>query len=79
MESSTHTHTPCPDPLKPACGAALQVHLYYCSQSTSSTSSSTLSYLPGDYIAEELCIKAAKECGKLFPPGFLKCTLIVWR
>ncbi|XP_060746360.1 tyrosine-protein kinase JAK2a [Tachysurus vachellii] len=63
MESSTQPHTPCPDPLKPACGAALQVHLYYCSQSTSSTSASSLSYPPGDYVAEELCIKAAKECG----------------
>ncbi|KAB5549340.1 hypothetical protein PHYPO_G00066220 [Pangasianodon hypophthalmus] len=60
MKSLTRTNPPCPDLLKPASGAALQVHLYYCSQSTSP---STLSYPPGDYIAEELCIKAAKECG----------------
>lgn len=61
MESLTHTNPPCPDPLKPASGAALLVHLYYCSQSSSS---STLSYPPADYTAEELCIKAAKECGE---------------
>ncbi|KAF4077201.1 hypothetical protein AMELA_G00205350 [Ameiurus melas] len=60
MESLTHTNPQQPDPLKPAFGAALQVHLYYCSQSTST---SALSYPPGDYVAEELCIKAAKECG----------------
>ncbi|MCJ8741247.1 hypothetical protein PDJAM_G00068510 [Pangasius djambal] len=60
MKSLTRTNPPCPDPLKPASGAALQVHLYYCSQSTSP---STLTYPPGDYTAEELCIKAAKECG----------------
>lgn len=62
MENSMNTNTPCLDPLKLACGPALQVHLYYCSQSASSTS--TLSYTPGDYITEELCIKAARECGE---------------
>ncbi|TSY69823.1 Tyrosine-protein kinase JAK2 [Bagarius yarrelli] len=66
MESLTHTNAPGPDLLKPDCGTALQVHLYYCSQSsgsTNGTSGSALSYPTGDYIAEELCIKAAKECG----------------
>lgn len=52
---------PCPEPLKPASGATLQVYLYYCSPGAGSA---PLSYPPGDYIAEELCINAAKECGK---------------
>ncbi|XP_062868289.1 tyrosine-protein kinase JAK2a [Trichomycterus rosablanca] len=48
-----------PDPSKPGAGAALQVHLYRCSQG----SNTTLTCPPGDYVAEEVCIKAAKECG----------------
>lgn len=44
---------------KQACGAALQVHLYCCRDEAS-----TLTYPPGEYVAEELCISAAKECGE---------------
>ncbi|XP_051960869.1 tyrosine-protein kinase JAK2a [Xyrauchen texanus] len=43
---------------KQTCGAALQVHLYNCRDDTS-----VLTFPPGEYIAEELCISAAKECG----------------
>uniref|UniRef100_A0AAR2K401 Tyrosine-protein kinase n=1 Tax=Pygocentrus nattereri TaxID=42514 RepID=A0AAR2K401_PYGNA len=52
-------------PLKLASSAALQVHLYYRSQGQSQGTSNCLplTYPPGDYVAEELCIKAAKECG----------------
>ncbi|KAL7854198.1 hypothetical protein AOLI_G00210420 [Acnodon oligacanthus] len=52
-------------PLKLASSAALQVHLYYRSQGQGQGTSDChpLTYPPGDYVAEELCIKAAKECG----------------
>ncbi|KAK9954840.1 hypothetical protein ABG768_014760 [Culter alburnus] len=43
---------------KQASGAALQVHLYCCRDEASA-----LSYPPGEYVAEEICINAAKECG----------------
>lgn len=51
-------------PLKVASSTALQVHLYYHSQYPSDRP--PLTFPPGDYVAEELCIKAAKECGKYF-------------
>ncbi|KAI5612743.1 tyrosine-protein kinase JAK2 isoform X1, partial [Silurus asotus] len=62
MESSRtmRVDPPCPDLLKPNSGAALQVHLYYCSHSYGT---STVTLTAGDYTAEELCIRAAKECG----------------
>uniref|UniRef100_A0A8C1BBV6 Tyrosine-protein kinase n=1 Tax=Cyprinus carpio carpio TaxID=630221 RepID=A0A8C1BBV6_CYPCA len=41
---------------KQACGAALQVHLYR-------DEASALTYPAGEYVTEELCISAAKECG----------------
>ncbi|XP_066501247.1 tyrosine-protein kinase JAK2a [Hoplias malabaricus] len=52
-------------PLKPTSSTALQVHLYYRSQGQGQGTSDCppLTYPPGDYVAEELCIKAAKECG----------------
>ncbi|KAL4617367.1 tyrosine-protein kinase JAK2-like [Arapaima gigas] len=40
---------------------SLRVHLYHRNQSE--TECTPLSYPPGDYVAEELCIDAAKECG----------------
>uniref|UniRef100_A0A4W4FTP6 Tyrosine-protein kinase n=1 Tax=Electrophorus electricus TaxID=8005 RepID=A0A4W4FTP6_ELEEL len=51
--------------LKPTSSDVLQVHLYYCIQGQGQHNSecSTLTYPPGDYVAEELCVKAAKECG----------------
>ncbi|KAL6469710.1 hypothetical protein MHYP_G00208290 [Metynnis hypsauchen] len=69
METSS-----CPSPphqngdvlqLKLASSAALQVHLYCRSQGQSQGTSDgqPLTYPPGDYVAEELCINAAKECG----------------
>uniref|UniRef100_A0A8C9SQW5 Tyrosine-protein kinase n=1 Tax=Scleropages formosus TaxID=113540 RepID=A0A8C9SQW5_SCLFO len=39
----------------------LRVHLYHSNQSEAESTS--LSYPPGEYVAEELCIDAAKECG----------------
>ncbi|KAJ8401952.1 hypothetical protein AAFF_G00375330 [Aldrovandia affinis] len=41
--------------------AVLKIHLYNHGQG--GRESSTLSYPPGDYVVEELCIAAAKECG----------------
>ncbi|XP_007557925.1 tyrosine-protein kinase JAK2 [Poecilia formosa] len=38
----------------------LRLHFYHCSQGAAD--SGTLSYPPGDYVAEELCIDAAKAC-----------------
>lgn len=38
----------------------LRLHFYYSSQGAAD--SGTLSYPPGDYVAEELCIDAAKAC-----------------
>ncbi|XP_067279364.1 tyrosine-protein kinase JAK2a isoform X2 [Pseudorasbora parva] len=43
---------------KQVSSAALQVHLYACRDEPSS-----LTYPPGDYVAEEICISAARECG----------------
>ncbi|XP_026110435.1 tyrosine-protein kinase JAK2a [Carassius auratus] len=47
---------------KRASGAALQVHLYSCRDEESA-----LIYPPGEYVTEELCISAAKECS-VSPP-----------
>uniref|UniRef100_A0A673C3A4 Tyrosine-protein kinase n=1 Tax=Sphaeramia orbicularis TaxID=375764 RepID=A0A673C3A4_9TELE len=43
-----------------AAAAVLRLHLYHSSPGTSECS--ILSYPPGDYVAEELCIDAAKAC-----------------
>lgn len=40
----------------------LRIHLYPGGQGA--TDSSFLSYPPGNYVAEELCIDAAKACGE---------------
>ena len=42
---------------------ALKVHLYHTSQSEADCA--PLCYPPGEYVAEQLAIEAAKECGKL--------------
>uniref|UniRef100_A0A671PU42 Tyrosine-protein kinase n=1 Tax=Sinocyclocheilus anshuiensis TaxID=1608454 RepID=A0A671PU42_9TELE len=62
---------------KQACGAALQVHLYSCRDEAS-----VLTYPHGEYVAEELCISAAKECG-VSPPycslfGLMRARDRVW-
>uniref|UniRef100_A0A673KW97 Tyrosine-protein kinase n=1 Tax=Sinocyclocheilus rhinocerous TaxID=307959 RepID=A0A673KW97_9TELE len=62
---------------KQACGAALQVHLYSCRDEASA-----LTYPHGEYVAEELCISAAKECG-VSPPycslfGLMRARDRVW-
>ncbi|XP_056586772.1 tyrosine-protein kinase JAK2a isoform X3 [Triplophysa dalaica] len=44
---------------KELCSAALQVHLLCCREKESNV----LSYPPGEYITEEICITAAKQCG----------------
>lgn len=41
---------------------ALKVHLYHSSQSESDCT--PLYYPPGEYVAEQLAIDAAKECGE---------------
>lgn len=55
MDTSSQSHAN-----TPSCGGSLQIHLYYCSQGSDD---STLCYPPGNYVAEELSIKAAKKCG----------------
>lgn len=42
--------------------AVLRLHFYHSSQEEAERS--FLSYPPGDYVAEELCIDAAKACSK---------------
>lgn len=42
--------------------AVLRIHFYHSSQAVANCG--FLSYPPGDYVAEELCIDAAKACSK---------------
>lgn len=49
--------------------AVLRIHFYYSSQPVANCS--FLSYPPGDYVAEELCIDAAKACSE-----YLSCVSI---
>lgn len=42
--------------------AVLRLHFYYSGQGVGD--GSTQSYPPGNYVAEELCINAAKACSK---------------
>lgn len=42
--------------------AVLRLHFYHSSQGTAECN--FLSYPPGDYVAEELCIDAAKACSE---------------
>uniref|UniRef100_A0A8C7N075 Tyrosine-protein kinase n=1 Tax=Oncorhynchus kisutch TaxID=8019 RepID=A0A8C7N075_ONCKI len=46
----------------------LRVHLYHLGQG--GANSQDLTYPAGDYVAEELCIDAAKACGEYYFPGW---------
>ncbi|XP_071012343.1 tyrosine-protein kinase JAK2 [Oncorhynchus clarkii lewisi] len=45
---------------RPAAAPVLRVHLYH--SSLAGLDSTPLSYPPGDYVVEQLCVNAAKEC-----------------
>ena len=53
--------------LKQAAVTCLRVHLYHVSRGGSGGASGgdVLTYPPGDYVAEALCVDAAKACGGL--------------
>jgi len=55
-----------PQNTRPAAAAALKLHFYHSSQTTAD--GGFLSYPPGDYVAEELCIDAAKACSEYPKP-----------
>lgn len=54
------------DPKQETKAVTLTVHLYHLGkiQGGHSCSEDTLTFPPGDYVAEELCIAAAKACGE---------------
>lgn len=65
-----NSHMPVPDPavdnnpkedLDTTC---LTVHLYCLGKDVDKDSESVLSFPPGEYVVEELCIAAAKACSK---------------
>lgn len=57
-----------PDPKQEVKAVTLTLHLYHLgkTEERSSCSEDTLTFPPGEYVAEELCITAAKACGE-FP------------
>lgn len=54
------------DPKQETETVTLTIHLYHLgkTQGGSSRSEDTLTFPPGEYVAEELCITAAKTCGE---------------
>lgn len=61
---------------------ALHIHIYH--QERAGPELSPLTYPAGQYVAEELCINAAKECGECLCPsivascGFILSALATW-
>lgn len=66
-------HRESPEARPPATAAALRLHFYQSCQDTAGDG--FLSFPPGDYVAEELCIDAAKTCSEWpkppAPPNFM--------
>ena len=60
VHQNGNAHRDSPD-TRPA-AAVLRLHFYHSSQG--GVDCSLLSYPPGDYVAEELCIDAAKACSE---------------
>lgn len=60
VHQNGNAHRESPD-TRPA-AAVLRLHFYHSSQGAADCS--LLSYPPGDYVAEELCIDAAKACSE---------------
>lgn len=61
VHQNGNAHRESPD-MGPASSAVLRVHFYHGIQGAAECS--LLSFPPGDYVAEELCIDAAKACSK---------------
>lgn len=56
-------HRESPD-TRPAAAAAVVLRIHFYNSSQAAADHGFLSYPPGDYVAEELCIDSAKACSE---------------